>query len=154
MARFFGTTRTWDIVVDFGQVLALKKAGIINLLSGESDELNRIQFDLETRGQVLHFLCESQIQEAGFTPEQFAAEFGKGRLRESQELLLQELIDFFLEAAQPEKAAYLRKLATEIQQARQTISDKIDQAELSPIINEELNKIDLAAEVRKKIGNR
>lgn len=153
MAVFEGVNNKWNFHLDFGKAIGLKKEGIVNLLSGETEDLNKVQFNLETRGQVYEFLCRDQIEEKGITPEEFAAEFGKGKLKQAQEILIEEIADFFLEAGMPEIAEYARKLTTEFVEARAALGRKVKGVDLTKVLSEKIEKIDLEQEIRDQTGN-
>lgn len=154
MATFSGVNHVWEISVDFGKALGLKKEGIVNLLSGEVEDLNKAQFDLEARGQIYEFLCRSQIEKLGISIEEFASEFGKGKLKEAQQILIEEIADFFLEAGMPEMGEYARKLTTEVVEARKTLGAKIKGMDLTKVLSDKINRIDLEKEMMNPIGSR
>ena len=151
--KFQGHQFDWRIELDFGKAVRLKKDGIVNLLSGDTDEISKIEFSLEVFGQVLATLCEDQIKQKGFTPEQFAADIPKGKIREIRNGLFQELVDFFLDAAQPEMATYCRKVRTEVAAAREKMSRKLEETDLTSVIDEQMDKIDIPQEIRRQIGS-
>lgn len=154
MAIFKGETQEWDFRINFGVAQGLKREGIVNLLSGETEDLNKLQFNLETRGQVYEFLCREQIKVAGMTEEQFAAEFGKGKLKEAQEVLISQVVDFFHEAGMGEIAEYARKLTTEFVEARKQLGEKVKGFDLGKALKSKLDEINLEEEVQKQTGSK
>lgn len=135
-----GKKHLWQIDWDFGRLIALKKANIVNLLDPKPDEYTRFLTDIEVIGQCLFVLCETQIKEHGLDESTFAADFGGNAFSQAITAMTEGLVDFFQSLHRTEMVAMIKNMQTSFDRGMNQQKDLIESPELEQAVNDELAK--------------
>jgi len=125
----------WLVEFDLWLLQRLKKelgVDLLDVLDKDNRTLATLFDDFERTGQILFMICEAQIREKGFQPEQFAAGFTGAVLAAAQDAIAEALCDFY----RGPKARVLRATLNKTRAATDQAADEVVTQLNSPRVSE------------------
>ena len=131
--------RDWTIAVNVASIKRLRDVLDVDLMGViEGDLLQRLYADPILLVDVVYVLCKPRADELGVTDEQFGQAMGGDAIELATAALVDEIIDFFPNRRDRERARkVLAKFTTAMQRAQDALDLRVD----SPRLQRELDSI-------------
>jgi hypothetical protein len=130
--------RTWQVAVTVGAIKRVKGlmggVDLSDLLGGSPPLLSRLGSDVVLLADVLYALCRPQADALAVTDEQFGAALGGDVIVAAQDVLMEELSDFFRSLRRTEVAKAIQKQQAVIRAAVTAAEARIEAVNVEGLV--------------------